>query len=140
MALTLKKSLTADDVAKLAKPVRLKDGVYPARISEAWDQEAKKSKRPMIVVKFIVLDVEGNEREILLYLNTSDAGLQILRQTCIACDALDAFDSLEIEAALFPGHDVRVQICTEKNGKWPARSVIRDVLPAEESAVVRLRA
>jgi hypothetical protein len=136
MPLTLKKSFTEADVAKLAKLVLLPDGPRPARITEAWDAEAKKSGRPMIVAKALVLDEEANEREILIYLNTSNAGLLLLRHMCLACDAIEAFDAGEIKASLFPGHDVLVLIGTEKKGRWPARNVITDVLPPASAGVV----
>jgi hypothetical protein len=142
MPLTLKKPFTEADVAKLAKPVLLPDGPRPARITEAWDAEAKKSGRAMIVAKTLVLDDEGNEREILIYLNTSNAGLLLLRHMCLACDAIEAFDAGEIKASLFPGRDVVVLIGTQKQGKWPARNVILDVLrpaSAEAGRVVNLR-
>jgi hypothetical protein len=140
MPLNIPKPPTEEEAAKLAKPVQLPDGVYPARITEAWDQDAKKSGRPMIVVRVRVLDAEGNEREILVYLNASNAGLLLLRHACVACNAELKFNAGVVSAEDFPGHDVMVVIGTERKGKWPARNVILDMLPAEAAGVVPLRA
>jgi hypothetical protein len=141
MPLVIKKPpQTEEETAKRSKRDLLLDGTYLAHISAAWNTEAKKTGRPLIAATVLVRPAENDEREITLYLNTSDAGLLLLRHTCLAVNALAAFEAGEIEASLFPGHDLRVVIGTEKKGKWPARNVILDVLPASSAGVVPLRA
>jgi hypothetical protein len=115
------------------------DGVRTGHIAEATDTRTKKGK-PMTVLTVIVCDDAGNERQIPIYLTESDAGLTMLRHCCISVGALDAFSQGAIESSLFPGHDVRVLIGTEKKGKWPARNVVLDVLPPETTSVVALHA
>jgi hypothetical protein len=140
MALTLKKPPASDEeAAKRSKPPLLPDGVYLAFILAALDALSKKN-RAMIVLTILVRDEAGNEREIPIYLTTADAGLTMLRHCCIAVGALDAFNQGAIESSLFPGHDVRVLIGTEKKAKWPARNVVLDVLPPETTSVVPLHA
>jgi hypothetical protein len=66
--------------------------------------------------------------------------LLLLRHLCIAVGADEVYAAGHIEASLFSDHDVTVVIGTEKKGK-PARNVILDVLPLEETgAVHQLRA
>jgi hypothetical protein len=140
MPLTLNKPPSEAEAAKLAaKPALMPDGVCPAHIRDARDDQAKKSGRDMIVATFVVLDAEGIEREIPVYLNTSNAGILLLRHTCIAVGAEAKFNAGSISAEDFPGHDVRVRIGTERKRGWPARNVILDVMPAESAGVVPLR-
>lgn len=137
LPLTLNKPPTEAEAAKLAeKPKLMPDGVVPARISRAREDQAKKSGRDVIVATFVVRDADGNEREIPVYLNTSNAGLLLLRHTCIAVGAEAKFNAGSISAEDFPGHDVRVVIGTERKRPWPARNVILDVMPAESAGVV----
>ena len=141
MPLNIPKPPTEAEAAKLAeKPAPMPDGVYPAHITRAHEDRAKKSGRDMIVATFVVLDAEGNEREIPVYLNTSNAGLLLLRHACIAVGAEAKFNAGTISAEDFPGHDVRVVIGTERKRGWAARNVILDVMPAESAGVVSLRA
>src|SRR5689334_17834699 len=97
MPLTLRRPpSTEEEAAQRAKPVLLPDGTYPAHIRDARDAVSKKN-RPMIVPTFVVTDEAGNERELPLYLNTSDAGLLVLRHTCSAVGAIEAFEAGEID-------------------------------------------
>jgi hypothetical protein len=138
--LTLSKSFTEEDVAKLAKPVLLADGTYAGQVRGARETKAQKSGRDMIVITIIVVDSDGNERELPVYLHTGNAGLQLLRHACVACNAELKFNAGLISAEDFPGHDVRVVVGTEKKGKWPARNVVLDILPADTADVVPIRA
>ena len=79
-------------------------------------------------------------REFSVYLHTASAALLLLRHTCVAVGAEAEFSEGRITAELFPGHDVRVVIGTERKRGWQPRNVILDVLPAEASSVVPLRA
>jgi hypothetical protein len=122
---------------KLANSDLLTDGVYSARIQEAYEATAR-SGRPMIVAKLAVRDADGNvARKISLYLDTSSDGL-ILRHTAVACHAESKFNAGSVSAEDLVGHDVLARIGTAKKGKWPARNVILDVLPAEDPAAVPL--
>jgi hypothetical protein len=126
---------TEAETAKLAKSPLLPDGTYAAHIREARDDKSKRSGRDMIVLTIVVLDAEGNERILLVYLHTASAALLLLRHACISVGAEAEFSAGRITPELFPGHDVRVIIGTEKKGKWPARNVVLDMLPADGSAV-----
>jgi hypothetical protein len=136
MPLNIPKPPTEAEAAKLAaKPSLMADGVYPAHIARAYEDKSKK-QRDMIVATFVVLDAEGNEREILVYLNTSNAGILLLRHAAVSIGAEARFNAGSISAEDFPGHDVRVQIGTERKRGWPARNVILDVMPVEAAGVV----
>jgi hypothetical protein len=136
MPLNIPKPPTEAEAARLAaKPKPMPDGVVPARIERAHEDKSKK-QRDMIVATFVVLDAEGNEREITVYLNTSNAGILLLRHACTAIGAEEKFNAGSISAEDFPGHDVLVRIGTERKKGWQPRNVILDVMPAESAGVV----
>jgi hypothetical protein len=132
--LKISKPLSRKEAEEASKPMLLPDGYYLARILDALERLSK-NNRPMIVLRTGVSDAAGNERELPVYLNDSRMGSLLLRGACEAIPGgLAAYEAGAIEAGLFFGHQVRVQIGTERKRGWPARNVILAVMPAEESA------
>ncbi|HSZ12364.1 MAG TPA: hypothetical protein VK759_09315 [Rhizomicrobium sp.] len=138
MALNFKANITEETATNLANPVVVPDGEYPAELRGARIAEAKKSGREYIAAMAALVDAKGNEREIPLFLNTSNAGLLLLMHTARAVGAEAKFTAGSIGPEDIKG-PVRVVVGTEKKGKWPARNVILDVLPASSAGVVPLR-
>jgi hypothetical protein len=134
--LKIPKPLSRKEAEEASKLTLMADGFYLARILDALERLSK-NNRPMIVLRTGVVDATGNERELPIYLNDSRMGSLLLRSTCEAIPGgLAAYEAGEIDASLFPGHQIRVQIGTERKRGWPARNVILAVMPAEAAGVV----
>jgi hypothetical protein len=140
MPLTLKKPFTDEEIEKLANPVVLKDGTYSGEFRDAHETEGKKSGRLMIRATAAVFDDEGNEHEIPIYLHTANAALRLLLHTVRAVGAEAKFKAQSSISAEDIKGPARFVVGTEKKGRWPARSVILDVLPVDSADVVPLRA
>jgi hypothetical protein len=123
------------EAEEASKPSLITDGIYDAVIGDAVEGTSQKN-RPQIILTCIVTHANSRDRELPIYLNDSRMGALMLRSTCEAVGALAAYEAGEIDASLFPGRQVRVQIGTERKRGWPARNVILAVMPAEESAGV----
>jgi hypothetical protein len=90
----------------------------------------------MIRATAAVIDAEGHEHEIPIFLHTANAGLRLLFNTARACGAEAKLRAQSISADDIKG-PVRFQVGTEKARKgFPARNVILDVMPLEEAAGV----
>jgi hypothetical protein len=92
----------------------------------------------MLDLTIAVPDGKGSERLFKDYLTNAPFGALRLRHACEAVGALDRYQSGEISASDFPGHNVRIKIGIERKRGYAPRNVIEDYA-ASEARVVNLR-
>jgi hypothetical protein len=113
------------EARKAARPVLLRAGRYPARITEAVERQSK-AGNDVLELQVVVTASDGSERTFRDWLTASDRGAQKARNCCLAVGELHAYEAGEISAELFPGHDVQVTIGIRKQRGWPDANEIND--------------
>lgn len=101
------------EAREAARPVLLRAGHYPARITDAAEKLSKAGNN-VIELGAVIAAPDGTERTFRDWLTANDRGAQKTRNCCLAVGALHAYEAGEISADLFPGHEVRVKLGVRK--------------------------
>lgn len=126
---------TQEEIKKELNEARgiLADGVYDFEIATA-EETVSKAGNPMIKIKLLIWDHNGNQRIVWDYLLT-DNQFKIL-SLCIAIKMADQYEKGEINAEQLTNKTGKVKIGTQKDttGQYGDRNVAREYMPAEAGA------